>query len=215
MNPGCKNAKTGSSIKLISHHLCVMESAVFTCFITFPISCFSLYWLSWTQSYTNVTVQSVTCLFSNTLIYTHHLRTPHINICDGHAFGLYGWLTGHAAPSLLQRHLPVWDSISVRAGGPRSTRSVAVRRGHSVGGHIHGCHQVSQLTRGLHVQLSVDSVGAHGGLVVAHSQLSIRNIQLHHCTEGCERRNEKSWRGQVWWLVKKNKLLKHCFKHGH
>lgn len=66
-------------------------------------------------------LQSFKHLTSNMLNSFSQFRTAHISICDGHTFSLDGGLSGYAAPSLLQRHLPVGESKSVRAAGPRST----------------------------------------------------------------------------------------------
>lgn len=92
-------------------------------------------------------------------------KTPHISVCDRHTFGLNGWLPRNAA--LLQRHLPVREASSVRAGGPWSTWPAAIRRGHTVGRHVHGSHHVIQLGVVLRVRFCpADSVGTHGGLVL-------------------------------------------------
>lgn len=91
------------------------------------------------------------------------LWSPHISVCDGHTFGLNGGLSGYAAPIVLQGHLPVRQSGPVRAGGPRGAGPVAIRRCNSVGGHVHGCHQVGQLAVVLRVQLRpAGGVDAHG-----------------------------------------------------
>lgn len=116
------------------------------------------------------------------------LKTPHISICDGNTFGLDGGLTGDAAPPFLQGQLPVWELKSVGADGPRGTRPKAIWWGHAIGSHVHGCHQVGQLTVVLLVQLRpADSVCAHCGVFPVSSQLNVqareKQQSMHLCTE--------------------------------
>lgn len=155
MNPARRNNKS----KQI--HECSFSLS--TCVLTFPMSSFSLYWLSWTTS----------CRETKPLVikgsqHQYHLLitslAPHVGICDGHTFGFNGGLPGDAAPPLLQRHLPVRQPSSLGAGGPRGTGSVAIRRGHAGGSHVHGSDHVGQLSVVLGVRLwPAGGVTTHGG----------------------------------------------------
>lgn len=92
------------------------------------------------------------------------MEFPYIGISDRHTFGLDGGLPGDAAAPLLQRHLPVRQSEFVGPGAPGGPRPVAIGRGHAVGGHVHGCHQVGQLVVVFQLRLRpAGGVGAHVG----------------------------------------------------
>lgn len=116
-------------------------------------------------------------------------QCSYISISDGDTLGLDGGLTGHAAASLLQWHLPVCESGSLGTSGPRGSRPVPIRGCHTVCCHVHGCHQVGQLALVLRVRLGpAGGVGTHGsGFLLGHSQLKApggwKNKRRHHCAE--------------------------------
>lgn len=133
-------------------------------------------------------------------------QCSYISISDGDTLGLDGGLTGHAAASLLQWHLPVCESGSLGTSGPRGSRPVPIRGCHTVCCHVHGCHQVGQLALVLRVRLGpAGGVGTHGsGFLLDHSQLKApggwKNKRRHHCAERQKIRDNRQIRKPSWFL---------------